>query len=95
MGVVCAAFGLCAGTLTEMGARVGVGPAIWVARTNSPTSAGATCELAPFTGANGSYVGYKLEGPLVEQEETNKVISRKKTVKRCDAEVDMRWILPK
>jgi hypothetical protein len=36
-----------------------------------------------------------LEGPLVEQEETKRVISRKKAVKRGDAEVGKRRILPK
>jgi len=53
VGVVNVEFDLRAGIATEIGARVGVGPAGLVARTFSPTGI-APGALVPFKGAKGS-----------------------------------------
>jgi len=53
VGVVNVEFDLRAGIATEIGARVGVGPAGLVARTFSPTGI-APGTLVPFKGAKGS-----------------------------------------
>jgi hypothetical protein len=75
VGVVDVEFELRAGIATEIGARVGVGPAGLVASTFSPTGfpPGA---LVPFKGAKGSYVGYASDWLEVEQEEIRSVISK-------------------
>ena len=66
---------------TEIGARVGVGPVgVFVVAMTAPDWIGEGTTAVPFTGAKGSYVGYAIDGALVQdenkQEKSSKIIIR-------------------
>jgi hypothetical protein len=92
VGVVSAEFGFGEGIVTEIGARVGVGPPLG-ACTAPPTETNADSVPPPPTGAKGSYVGY-VSAELVVLQEIRRVTNKKQIVNRY-ARANIRKILPK
>lgn len=86
-----ARFELRVGIATEIGARVGVGPACLSEAIFSPTGIDPGT-LVPFRGAKGSYVGYISDGLELEQEEISRVKSKTQEVRRDELEDVLRSI---